>query len=80
MPTYTRPETRDLFSDWTSIEDAALILKRDNSTIRKWANRGDIESIKIGRKVRLVRLSEVQAYSEKFPARSEKLDRRAESA
>lgn len=78
MPAYTRPETRNLFSDWTSIEDAALVLNRDNSTVRRWADRGEIESIKIGRRVRLVRLSQVRKYSEDNPAR-QKLDREAKA-
>lgn len=57
------------FVGWTTIEDAAILLQRNNTTIRGWADRGVITSYMVGRKVRLVNLDEVRAQSEKTPPR-----------
>jgi hypothetical protein len=57
------------FDGWTTIEEAALIIRRDKTLIRYWANRGYITSWSVGRKVRLVNLEEVRAYSQKRPER-----------
>lgn len=57
------------FIGWTTIEDAALLLQRNNTTVRGWADRGLITSYTVGRKVRVVNLDEVRAQSEKIPPR-----------
>jgi excisionase family DNA binding protein len=59
------------FGGWTTIEEASEMLQRNNTTIRGWADRGRITCYMVGRKVRLVNLDEVRAYSEKHPPRTE---------
>lgn len=50
------------FAGWTTIEDAAAMVGRDHSLLRKWANDGLIAAYPVGRKVRLVNIEEVKAF------------------
>ena len=52
------------FVGWTTIEDAASMVGRDHSLVRKWANDGVIASYPVGRKVRVVNIEEVKAYDQ----------------
>lgn len=60
------------FEGWTTIEEAAEIVGRGNSTIRYWVEQGFISSYSIGRKVRVVNIEEVKAYSERNPGHARK--------
>lgn len=60
------------FEGWTTIEEAAEIVGRDNTTVRGWADRGLIASYAVGRKVRVVEVAEVQSYSDKVGRRKPK--------
>jgi hypothetical protein len=58
------PQTRENpFTGWTTIEEAADIIDRDRSVIRYWADIGKIECYPVGRKMSLVNIEEVKAYS-----------------
>lgn len=52
------------FEGWTTIEEAAEMVGRENSTVRGWADKGWITCFSVGRKVRLVNIEEVRNYSE----------------
>jgi excisionase family DNA binding protein len=60
------------FEGWTTIEEAAEIVGRDNSTVRSWADRGLITCYAVGRKVRVVEVAEVKRYSDKITRRKPK--------
>lgn len=55
------------FVGWTSLEEVAQLIGRDNATVRGWANKGWITSFTIGRRIRLVNIDEVKAFAEKAP-------------
>lgn len=59
--TETKPNP---FAGWTTIEDAASMVGRDHSMLRKWANNGLIAAYPVGRKVRLVNIEEVKAFDQ----------------
>ena len=58
------------FEGWTTIQEAADILGRDQSTIRYWADNGKVACYSVGRKVRVVNLNEVKNYAESSPTKS----------
>ncbi len=62
--TQTADTKTNPFAGWTTIEDAAAMVGRDHSLIRKWANDGSIASYPVGRKVRVVNIEEVKAYDQ----------------
>ncbi len=51
------------FAGWTTIEEAADMINRDRSVIRYWADIGKIACFPVGRKMSLVNIDEVKAYS-----------------
>lgn len=57
------------FKGWTTIQEAADILGREQSTIRYWADKGKIACYPVGRKVRVVNLDEVKKYSKTSPTK-----------
>jgi excisionase family DNA binding protein len=52
------------FEGWVTLQEAALIIGRDNSVVRYWAKKGYIKAHKVGRRTKLVNLEQVKAYAE----------------
>ena len=61
--TQTTTPTDNPFDGWTTIEDAALSMGLQNTTIRRWANAGRIRSYPIGRRTRVVNIEEVRNFA-----------------
>lgn len=73
------PPIDNPFEGWTTIEDAADMVGRDHSTLRYWADNGKIACFPVGRKMRVVNIEEVKAYSGDARQNKIKRTRRAKS-
>lgn len=60
------------FEGWTTIEEAAEIIKRQNTTVHYWARNGSIRCYRVGRKVKLVNIDEVKDYAAQNPGLSQR--------
>ncbi|GEM_PF-6604772 len=59
----TTDDAENPFVGWTTIEDAAILLGLQNTTVRRWANAGGVRNFQIGRRTRVVNVEEVRAYA-----------------
>lgn len=53
------------FEGWTTLQDAAEIVGRDDTVVRYWALQGFITAYVVGKNTRLVNIEEVKAYAQR---------------
>ncbi len=69
MPSTTTQVANNPFEGWTTLEEASEMIGRDRSTVRYWAETGKISCFSVGRRVRVVNISEVKTYSKEISQR-----------